>query len=206
MQIKICGITDPKLAYEAAVSRADFIGLVFHRQSRRAVDIDQAIKIAKAAKEGGALPVAVFTTHTAEEMQTICFRTGINIIQLQGDISRNQHYLLPKQYLRFYVREVTADGRTKEEGDVIPGIEDRRDYVLFDNHEPGKGTSFCWDNFRYNGKMKFGLAGGLNPNNVQQALEKIKPHLVDVSTGVEDTLGRKDILLIKEFIRVVRSK
>jgi phosphoribosylanthranilate isomerase len=80
-----------------------------------------------------------------------------------------------------------------------------RDFLLFDTLNPGHGQTFNWDSFQYNGHFRHGLAGGLTPTNVETAIKKIQPVLVDVSSGVENSTGDKDLDLIQQFINAVRG-
>ena len=186
--IKICGIRTPELAYATGMAGADFIGIVLHPQSRRFVDLDTARCIANATKDAGVTPVAVFVDHNALEMQSICQTTGISVIQLHGNTSKQQHTALPAGYQRIYVQ--TVDDHMCHS----------RDYLLFDNPDPGQGIPFDWEQFSYNGPYRFGIAGGLTPDNVAIAIKTFKPALIDVSSGVENHEGEKDLDLIKQFI------
>ncbi len=194
--IKICGVRTPELAYAAGIAGANFIGVVFHPQSRRYVNLNMARLIAHAAKDAGAIPVAVFVEHTALEMQMICDTTGIEVVQLHGCVSRQQQHKLPVSYQRIYVDDIDSQCPSCEVGDP------ERDYLLFDNPDPGKGIPFDWDQFHYAGPYRLGLAGGLTSKNVAIAIKKFHPALVDVSSGVENLSGEKDIALIKQFIGV----
>ncbi len=196
-KIKICGLVKSDVAYKAAILGANFIGIVFHAPSKRVVNLQQAKEIATATKLGGAEPVAVFTTHSAVEMQDICTYTQITTVQLQGDASKNQYSLLPENYSRIYALTIFE----KEP----PGLNLQKDYLLFDNLQPGSGLTFDWEKFVYSGQMNYGLAGGLSAENVSAAIKKIKPSLVDVSSGVENSLGKKDLVLIEKFIRSVKE-
>ncbi len=80
-----------------------------------------------------------------------------------------------------------------------------RDFLLFDALNPGQGHAFNWDNFQYTGQYRHGLAGGLTPMNVETAIKKIQPVLVDVSSGVENSTGNKDPDLIQQFINAVQN-
>ena len=224
--IKICGIRTSEMAYAAGLAGADFIGVVFHPQSRRYVSQELAREIATAAIEAGAIPVAVFVNQTAFEMQMICDATQIDMVQLHGSISRQQHHELPSSYQRIYVQSVDNLCHPREGGDPSmtrypgrsekgsppsrgrqsihfnTGLDPARDYLLFDNPDPGKGIPFDWDNFQYTGSYRFGVAGGLSPTNVALAIQTCKPALIDVSSGVENLSGEKDITLIKQFIGV----
>jgi phosphoribosylanthranilate isomerase len=201
--IKICGIQDPELAYQAGIKGADFIGLVFEKNSKRYIDPKQAESVADAAKSAGAIPVAVFTHHCADEMLTICLANQITHVQLHGEDCKQQHRFLPDSYRRIYVNTVLNSRLMKDPQPLfcIP----ERDFLLFDHYQSGQGQNFDWDHFNYEGDFKFGIAGGLNCDNVKTVLNRFKPTFVDVSSGVENTPGRKQLALIEHFIQIVKS-
>ncbi len=195
--IKICGVTDPNLAVQAAHAGADFIGLVFHPSSKRLVSTAQARSISKALSSTKTKLVAVFTEHSAAEMQNICEACEIQIVQLHGDKARAQHHLLDNKIQRIYVKTPEMKNDSTDE---IKNCDPKRDYLLFDHSDPGNGICFDWDQFSYNGSFKWFLAGGLNSSNIAKAIKELNPMGLDVSTGVENGSGIKDIKLIEEFI------
>lgn len=197
VKIKLCGLVEPEMAYQAAILGADFIGLIFHAPSKRAVSLPQAKEISQAVRLAGAIPVAVFTSHTAAEMQDICIHTQIDTIQLHGAESKKQHSLLPENYSRIFALSGSEQAPS--------GLNPQRDFLLFDHFQPGSGLILDWENFSYIGEMKYGLAGGLRAENVSTAITKTKPYFVDVSSGIENHQGKKTLLLIEQFIRAVKS-
>lgn len=200
--IKICGITDPNLAVQAAQAGADFIGLIFHAGSRRLVSTAQAKSISQALCSTMTKAVAVFTEHSAAEMQNICDECEIQIVQLHGDKARAQHHLLANKIQRIYAQTPEMKNCSDEE---IQNCDPKRDHLLFDHTDPGNGICFNWNQFSYKGKFKWFLAGGLNFNNIAQAIKQLKPMGIDVSSGVENSSGIKDIKLIKQFINEIHK-
>lgn len=203
--IKICGVKTPELASQAAKLGADFIGIVFHPPSERYVSLEQAKLIAQACKQAAAIAVGVFVNHTATQIADIIKSTGITMIQVHGQTSRQQHHLLPAKYPRIYVQTVRSEGLINP--DIDNGLQycdASRDFLLFDTSQPGKGRAFKWEKFSYIGPFRHGLAGGLNAENVRLAIEKIQPLLLDLSSGVENASGEKDCALIEEFIQLIK--
>ncbi|HEV2614636.1 MAG TPA: phosphoribosylanthranilate isomerase [Gammaproteobacteria bacterium] len=186
LKIKICGIKSPELAAQTVQAGADYIGLIFEPSSKRYVDINLAKQIAAAVIKNNAVPVAVFTTHTAKQMLEICNFINVTTVQLHGDISQQQHNLLPKYFTRLYVHGIPKDA------DIT------RDYLLLDK-------PFDINTMNYTGDFRLALAGGLNINNIKSAITKFRPHIVDLSSGVEDEIGNKSIELIKQFIDAARG-
>lgn len=204
--IKICGVRDPDLAQKAVQAGADFIGMVFHPKSKRYVEIQTAKNISLTTTKNGAIPVAVFVDHTAEEMLEICEATHIQVVQLHGDLARRSHHLLPYHFQRIYVFPVASNGCVKNDSESgVEYLNPKRDFLLFDHEQPGQGNSFNWEKFKYDHSFCWFLAGGLNAENVGFALNQVKPNGVDVSSGIEDLQGIKSIRLIENFIKVVKK-
>ncbi|MFZ4116757.1 MAG: phosphoribosylanthranilate isomerase [Chthoniobacterales bacterium] len=202
--IKICGITTPESALETSMEGAHFIGLVFHPESPRFLSLAQAREITSALLNTTAHPVAVFTEHSAHEMQYLCEEFQIEIVQLHGERSRKEHIFLPSHIQRIYVLPVSEYRHSKHEN-AIALCDPVRDYLLIDHPHPGKGNSFDWNTFRYDHSFPWLLAGGLTPDNVGKALQQLQPDGVDVASGVESAPGIKESMLIKKFIQQVKQ-
>ncbi|MBA3721959.1 MAG: phosphoribosylanthranilate isomerase [Parachlamydiaceae bacterium] len=201
MKVKICGITHPDDAKCAAQEGADYIGIIFSDHSRRKVSIPLAIDIVHATKYEGAEPIGVFVDETADQIISFCENTGINRIQLHGSISKQSLPLLFKKYSIIYAIGVEGNGIATETyflpEQVIP---------LYDNSKGGTGISFDWKSFHPPKNMPWILAGGLNPENVTEAINLLKPYGVDVSSGVEyPNMTRKDPILIKAFMQAIKQ-
>ena len=183
MLIKICGVIDPKTALFAAQNGANFIGMVLTPGYRRSVTRPQAQKIVKAAKSGGAEPVAVFVGATAEEIELTCHQLGIQLVQayqLDGE--------LPSHLKRFFINESAAEGH----------------FSLMESENPGCGEMIDVKTLTPSPKKPWFLAGGLHPQNVKEVIQLYRPDGVDVSSGVEHK-SRKNCALILQFISEVKS-
>jgi phosphoribosylanthranilate isomerase len=209
--IKICGIKDLNIAEKTAQLGADYIGLIFYPDSKRHIELKEAKLLSRIIKKNGSIPVAVFVHQTAIEMQNICLETDINTIQLHGDISRREHYLLPENYMRLYVISFPYQGEVRSNPDIYSGMKEElihcipdRDFLLFDHIDSGKGKAFNWAHFVPPVNFRWFLAGGLNPDNIHSAVQQLKPTGIDVSSGVENQSGEKDSRLIEKFIKEAR--
>lgn len=205
-EIKICGIKDPYLARDVVRMGVDYIGLIFYRQSKRFVAMDVAQKISYEVRKAGGTAVAVFVDANADEMLTICDYCNIDVVQLHGDISRANHYLLPAIYRRIYVRAVNPDGTIVD--DPTKGLQYlnyERDALLFDNVQGGSGIPLPIDRFHYQGGYSYFFSGGLNPTNISAVISTLKPKAVDVSSGVEREPGVKDIALVHSFLGAIQQ-
>ena len=199
-RIKICGMTDPDAARIAAAAGADAIGLIFYEPSHRHLSLDQAAAIR------GSLPpmvdsVAVVVNPDPDYVRAILERVGPSMLQFHGEETDEfcAGFGLP------YLKTVRVSGQT----DPAPR---ERDYprchgILLDTFVPdkygGSGVRFDWSRADYGGTKPVILAGGLDVDNVREALETVRPYGVDVSTSLE-TGGVKDPDKIVAFCRRVQ--
>lgn len=196
MLIKICGITHPDDAHTAVYHGADWIGMIFCQKSKRLVSLSTAREITQVATQHGAKPVAVFVEQNGDEIMEICEATGIRTVQLHGDVSKQAiDQLLP----HFEVIDVCRVGHTKLSTTTAK-------WILCDSAEGGSGKTFDWDRFQPPRSSHWILAGGLNPVNVAEAVKRLRPDGIDVSSGVEKPgTVRKDPLLIQQFIKAIKE-
>src|SRR5690625_2701144 len=200
MHVKICGITTEDAAQQALESGADFIGFVF-AESKRKINPEEAARIS-VTLPSTIKKVGVFVNETKENMLTIAKQVGLNVIQLHGDEPAEMAEQLPYEVIKAFPVK-------KESIHTIGAYP--CDYYLLDSpigaYRGGNGTTFDW-NLVTDTKInpeKIILAGGLSPENVQQAIRTAKPAGVDVSSGVE-TDGKKDLAKINQFITHAKMK
>lgn len=200
MKVKICGITHPDDAEHAARSGADYVGIVFAAQSKRRVSSSQAKEIAQAARQAGAVPVAVFGDESAGRIHSICREAGIHIVQLHGNGSKEGLPFLHGTYSVIFAIGVGIDGSVSGIFPLPEGV-----CPLFDTLEGGSGRPFNWRAFAAPVCGPWMLAGGLDTQNVREAVRLLKPDGVDVSSGVEQPgTVRKCPRLVKSFIHAAR--
>ncbi|CAN6466950.1 unnamed protein product [Victoria cruziana] len=204
----MCGITSAKDAEIAAKAGANFIGMIIWPGSKRSVSTQVASDIAKAAREYGAEPVGVFVDEDADTILRHSDASDIEIVQLHGDGARAALPCLLQGRRVVYVMH--AD----ETGKLVTGMPDDEslasvDWVLVDSVQGGSGRGFDWRRFKLpliQSKRGWLLAGGLNPDNVRQAIEILKPHGVDVSSGICASDGlAKDPEKIYAFMQKARN-
>lgn len=199
MKVKICGITDIRAATIACEYGADAIGFVF-AESKRKITPEQAKKIIEELPEN-VMKVGVFVNESIEVIENIAVYCGLTHVQLHGD---EQNYHIK----RLNIPSIKAVGVSSSE-DIERAAEYETDFVLFDSPKEqfhgGNGKTFSWELLRSNPiEKKCILAGGLNLENITEAIAMGQPYMVDVSSGVE-TNGKKDIEKIKQFIRKAKE-
>ncbi|MGR3914415.1 MAG: phosphoribosylanthranilate isomerase [Gammaproteobacteria bacterium] len=201
-RIKICGITDPATARIAAQAGADAIGLVFHGPSARALELAQGAEIARAAAPF-VTTVAVMVNPAAEWVREIIARVSPACLQFHGDEAADFCAAFGLPYLKALRIGGDGDGGG---GDACPAASETRyasaHGILLDTAHAemagGSGVSFDWNLANYGGKLPLILAGGLTAHNIGEAITRVRPYGVDVSSGVESD-GRKDAEKIRRF-------
>lgn len=197
-KIKICGLTrrqDVDMVNEAG---PDCVGFVFAR-SRRQVSPQQALELKKGLKRGIAA-VGVFVDAPMEEIEALCRRGIIDGIQLHGAESSACIEELRKRTGLPIIKAVSMKpGLDAGYFDQIPA-----DFLLLDQGKGGTGKTFDWSLIPKI-KKPFFLAGGLNPENLGEAIRAVGPFGVDLSSGVE-TDGVKDREKILRAVRCAREQ
>jgi phosphoribosylanthranilate isomerase len=205
--VKICGITSVADAACAIDAGADALGFVFWPMSPRRTTVEKAAEIARA------LPttvrrVGVFVNETRDEMARAADAVGLDLLQLHGDEPVDAIAGLPRPALKAVrVGKGFAQDEALRYAAVAAGIlVDTR--LPGETHMPG-GTGVPFDWTLVTGlatRVSFlMLAGGLGPANVGEAVRAVRPHAVDVSSGVEALPGRKDPEKVRAFVRAVRE-
>ncbi len=201
VRVKICGITNTEDAVMAIEAGADALGFVFHGKSPRFITPDNAAEIIRKLPPF-VTTVGLFVNPDIGFVNSTADSCGIDIIQLHGDETAD--------FCSRVNRRVVKVFRIRNE-ESLSSIKDYRVAgFLLDAYSPeaygGTGKTFNWDIAR--DAKKYGpviLAGGLSPENVRQAIERVKPYAVDVSSGVEAAPGRKDPGKVREFIKMAKG-
>lgn len=199
VRVKICGISDVENALMAAEAGADAIGLVF-APSRRRVTVEQAREIVDALPPF-VTKVGLFVDEDPARIEEVADACRLDVVQLHGSESPGFCAALGRTVIKA-IRVKDAASLAVMDGYRVAGF-------LLDSYHPevagGTGRTFDWDLAeQVSGRYRVILSGGLTPANVTEAIEKVRPHGVDVSSGVE-TDGRKDPAKIREFVMRVRE-
>lgn len=207
VDVKICGIMTPEHARAAVAAGADLIGLVF-APSRRRISVEQAREIAAAAREAATERgstvglVGVFVNEPPEQINTIVAEIDLDWVQLSGHEAVTTIAAINAPV----VKAIRFDDHPSEAGWLAQSAESGRvDPLLIDANVTGSfggaGITGDWEQAAALASRRVTwLAGGLTPDNITAALQRVQPQAVDVSSGVE-TGGVKDVVKIQAFIQ-----
>jgi len=200
--VKICGITRLEDAFAAVRAGAHAIGLVFYARSPRCVTPGRAAEIIRA------LPpfittVGLFVDAPAEAVRATLAEARVELLQFHGAET--------PEFCRKFDRPYLKAVRMRPGVDLLQYARDYHDAkaLLLDNYveglHGGSGAAFDWSLIPRGLPLPIILSGGLTPENVMDAVRRVRPSAVDVSSGVESTKGVKDAARIAAFIKGVRS-
>lgn len=200
-KVKICGLKEQEHVKVAVDAGADAIGFVF-APSRRRVTIEEARKLAQDIPQN-VLKIGVFVNASREELERAFKEVPLDFVQLHGEETPKFIESLGLPTIKaFSVRSVE---------DVREAAKYNVDYYLFDApgtvYKGGSGMTFDWTLLQDSGISadKLILAGGLDGENVAEAISRVKPFMVDVSSGVEQN-KRKDETLMRAFVGAVKDE
>ena len=201
-RVKICGITRVEDAISAVNSGADAIGLVFYAQSPRCVSVEQAQKIVAAISPFVSV-VGLFVNAKQAEIEAVLSKVKLDILQFHGDESVADCEQINMPYYKAI--RVKADTNLLQYEVEFSSAK----ALLLDAHSDvafgGTGQTFDWNLIPKNLTKPIILAGGLTVENVDKAIQQVRPYAVDVSGGVEITKGIKDVAKIAAFMQGVSS-
>ncbi|MDH3770616.1 MAG: phosphoribosylanthranilate isomerase [Nitrospirota bacterium] len=204
IKIKICGITNLEDAGVAVEAGADALGFVFYSQSPRCIESAIAKRII-AQLPPFVIPVGVFVNHDQETIRNVFDECGLAFAQLHGEETPTFCESLGRPVLRAL--------RLRDRGSLLALAENKgrmgvRGFVVdaFSREAyGGTGQTVDWSLAREVAQAApILLAGGLTASNVQEAIRKVQPYGVDVSSGVEKSPGQKDHEKIRNFTQAVR--
>ncbi len=200
VRVKICGITRVEDALSAVANGADAIGLVFYAPSPRHVSIAQAIDIVNKIPAFVSI-VGLFVNAESTVINEVTSQVRLDLLQFHGDET-------PEECARYQLPFIKAI-RVKSDTNLIQCAKDfsAARALLLDTYTEGvaggTGHVFDWNLIPAELAKPVILAGGLNVQNVAQAIAQVKPYAVDVSGGVEISKGIKDAAKIAAFMQQV---
>ncbi len=219
MKIKICGITSEKESDYLNDNKVDFAGFVFYEKSKRNITIDKA-RLIMNRLDSNIKKVAVMVSPTLEEVIDK-EDAGFDVIQIHGELKES---ILDKTRKEVWCAINLSDEEYDDKMRWIMGLKPNQyrkiTGIVIDSKNFGSGQTFDWQQNKDKLESKvfkdktFILAGGLNSDNVSEAISILHPDIVDVSSGVEVDKGTvllstvppgKDKDLIDRFVKAVRS-
>lgn len=212
-KIKFCGMTHPDDARAAAELGVDFIGMVLHASSRRTIDLARAESILRVIPPSISA-VGLFVDASSDQVLSTAQALGLRYVQLHG--SETPDYLTALKSLNV-IKALKVQRSTLEQtlapwkGPGAPAA------ILLDSGSTaqagGTGIENDWEAIRdakaggvFNGTAPIMLAGGLNPQNVAGVVKLVHPWAVDVSSGIEESVGIKSRQKMAAFVKAVRDQ
>ncbi len=202
--IKICGITNIDDARAAIDAGADALGFNFYPPSPRYISPEDARELIEQLPDS-VLTVGVFVNEGTESLKNIAARAGIAAVQLHGDESPRYSRELAASYEVIKVLAVAGDfnPQVAQAYEVQAIMLDTRHKTL----RGGTGRAFDWSVASQVNQLvpKLFLAGGLSPENIEEAIELVRPFAVDACSALEDSPGRKNRQRMRAFVEKARG-
>jgi phosphoribosylanthranilate isomerase len=200
-RVKVCGITRIEDARYAASRGADSIGLVFHPPSRRKLEVEQALEIRRILPPFVTV-TALFLDETEDLVARVVHQLRPDCLQFHGSETPEfcEAWLVP------YIKSIPM-GSVGDPLVYAQAYESAQGFLLDSNvagRQGGSGDTFDWSRIPPAFQQPLILAGGIKPSNVADAIVRVKPWGVDVSTGVEASRGVKNSDLIDQFFDEVK--
>ena len=206
MIFKVCGLREKDSLICCEANNVDFFGMIFYKKSPRNISRDKAKELVEFSKNLAIKPVGVFVNHEISDLKDIIRFLNLKFIQLHGD--ENQSYIneIKNEFELEIIKKISI--KNQSDLDEINDIKNI-DYLLFDykpkiNELPGgNAKSFDWN--LLNGvtiKLPWFISGGINESNIKNIQKTINPDGIDLSSGVEQSLGIKSNKKINNLFRL----
>ena len=206
MIFKICGLREKDSLICCEANKVDFFGLVFYEKSPRNINHNKAKQLVEFSKNLSIKPVGVFVNHEINDLKNIIRLLNLKYIQLHGE--ENQSYIneIKKEFKLKIIKKISI--KNQSDLDEINDIKNI-DYLLFDykpklNELPGgNAKSFDWNLLKgVTIKLPWFISGGINESNIKNIQKTINPNGIDLSSGVERSLGMKSNEKINNLFRL----
>jgi len=209
---KICGLSTEDAIKAAVQSGASYVGFVFFAPSPRNISVEMAAKLA------GPIPasvkkVGVFVNPDDDLLSQVTDPGFLDIIQLHGSETVERVREVKTRYALPVIKAIAISG--KDDLKLAHTYEETADFLLFDAKPPkdfdtilpgGNGLVFDWELIKgQNWSRPYFLSGGLDTHNIKEAITISGAAFVDVSSGVEETPGKKNISKIKNFLAAIKD-
>lgn len=205
VKIKFCGLFREEDIFSVNRFRPDYAGFVFYEKSHRNVGREQAFRL-KQLLDKSIKAVGVFVDKDPEYIASLAEQGIIDMIQLHGNEDegyiRSLRSLTKAEVIRAY--QLQSGGSAEENRSILnDAIDSPADYILIDSGK-GTGRTFDWSLLKEL-KRPYFLAGGLDRDNIKEALDTLYPYCLDISSGIE-TYRKKDPEKMKEIINIVHER
>ena len=206
MIFKICGLREKDSLICCEANKVDFFGLIFYEKSPRNINRNKAKQLVEFSKNLSIKPVGVFVNHKISDLKDIIRLLNLKYIQLHGE--ENQSYIneIKKAFKLKIIKKISI--KNQSDLNKINDIENI-DYLLFDykpksNELPGGNSrSFDWSLLKgVKIKVPWFVSGGINESNIKNIQKTINPNGIDLSSGVEQSLGIKSNKKINNLFRL----
>ncbi|MEM6811254.1 MAG: phosphoribosylanthranilate isomerase [Pseudomonadota bacterium] len=206
-KVKICGLNTVDAITVSIAEGADFIGFVFYSKSPRHLDIEVAAYLSAFIPES-VKKVGLFVDPDHDYLKQVSNNVSLDMIQLHGQETSEECLAIRGRFEKPIIKALSIN--SKDDIDSASLYDKSADWLLFDAKPEelpgGNGYTFDWSLLKhYQGETPWMLAGGLTPENVQDAINDTHPHAVDVSSGVESGRGQKDGEKIRSFLQAVKQ-
>lgn len=209
VKIKICGITNLDDARAAIEAGADMLGFIFYRPSPRFIEPEQARRIIDSIKRDSEfIPVGVFVDEPLESLTEIVNTSGVDSAQLHGDESVAYCADLKSRLNgTIIIKALRVSGSFESVAATDYSVDAIMLDAFHDKLRGGTGETIDWETARKTRELvpRLYLSGGLAPENVAEAIELVQPYAVDACSRLELSPGRKDLSLVRAFVRAARS-
>lgn len=211
-RIKLCGLSRKEDVGHAVKAGADAIGFVFYKKSARYISPEEAAELLVMIPPF-ITTVGLFVNATPAEVADIVARAPVSMLQFHGDESAESCRLAAEAANRPFIRAIRVKPETTS-ADLLQCEQEYRSAsklfagLLLDTWVDGYGGSgkvFDWSLIPEELAHRVVLSGGLSVQNVAEAVSRIHPYAVDVSSGIEQAKGIKDASKINDFVRAVRQ-
>ena len=206
MIFKICGLKEKDSILCCEANNVDFFGLIFYKKSPRNISYKNARELINFATDLRITPVGVFVNQGISDLKDIITYLNLQYIQLHGD--ENQEYI--NEIKNTFGIKIIKKFSIESEKDLIKVNQiNNIDYLLFD-YKPSSGElpggnskSFDWnllENAQF--KLPWFISGGINESNIKNIKKTLNPNGIDLSSGVEESLGKKSNKKINNLLRL----
>ncbi|MFZ9469898.1 MAG: phosphoribosylanthranilate isomerase [Rickettsiales bacterium] len=204
MKIKLCGFNDINSLECAIENSCDFLGFVFVKNSVRNINYEQANIFAKFIPKKIS-KVAVVVNASIDEIEKINNSLQPDFFQFHGEENLQYIHGFKEKYPNIKIIKAFSIQDNKDL-ESIEIFKNAVDYFLFDNKSPGSGNKFDWDLLKNISSQKpWFLSGGINIDNIEDALKKTNARFFDISSGIEKIRGQKSPELIKNLMEKFNS-